>query len=84
MGLSFVDALACSGCVQRKAAERHEPLTYGAGSWTAEPRSAEEVAPAVLVRIEVDRLITTYAFDDLNRAVSDVLAGTVVKPVMTW
>jgi aryl-alcohol dehydrogenase len=35
-------------------------------------------------RLPLDRLITTYAFDDINSAVADVSAGKVVKPVLTF
>lgn len=33
---------------------------------------------------EVDHLITTYPFTEINAAVADVLAGKVVKPVLVW
>jgi aryl-alcohol dehydrogenase len=32
----------------------------------------------------VDHLITRYPFSEINTAVADVLAGTVVKPVLVW
>ncbi|MFB9314220.1 NAD(P)-dependent alcohol dehydrogenase [Nocardioides plantarum] len=35
-------------------------------------------------RFEVDHLITTYPFTEINAAVADVLAGKVVKPVLVW
>lgn len=35
-------------------------------------------------RFDVDRLVTPYHFSDINRAVADTLAGTTVKPVLTW
>lgn len=35
-------------------------------------------------RFDVDHLVTTYPFTQINTAVSDVLAGTVVKPVLVW
>ncbi|MDO9455870.1 NAD(P)-dependent alcohol dehydrogenase [Nocardioides sp.] len=35
-------------------------------------------------RFEVDHLVTTYPFTQINQAVLDVLAGTVVKPVLVW
>jgi aryl-alcohol dehydrogenase len=35
-------------------------------------------------RLPLDRLITTYAFEDINTAVADVTAGKVVKPVLTF
>jgi aryl-alcohol dehydrogenase len=35
-------------------------------------------------RLPLDRLITTYAFDDINTAVADVTAGKVVKPVLVF
>ena len=31
-----------------------------------------------------DRLVTEYRFDDINRAVADQAAGTVIKPVLVW
>jgi aryl-alcohol dehydrogenase len=33
---------------------------------------------------DVDHLITTYPFTEINGAVADVLAGKVVKPVLVW
>ncbi len=33
---------------------------------------------------DVDHLITTYPVEQINTAVADVLAGTVVKPVLVW
>jgi aryl-alcohol dehydrogenase len=33
---------------------------------------------------DVDGLIQTYAFEDINQAVDDALAGRVVKPVLVW
>ncbi|CAM3259073.1 aryl-alcohol dehydrogenase [Mycobacterium intermedium] len=33
---------------------------------------------------DVDGLIATYAFSEINTAVSDMLAGRVVKPVFVW
>jgi aryl-alcohol dehydrogenase len=33
---------------------------------------------------EVDHLIATYPFAEINTAVADVLAGKVVKPVLVW
>ncbi len=33
---------------------------------------------------DVDGLVTTYPFSDINTAVADVLAGKVVKPVLVW
>ncbi|MFL6171367.1 MAG: NAD(P)-dependent alcohol dehydrogenase [Marmoricola sp.] len=33
---------------------------------------------------DVDDLITTYPFSEINTAVADVLAGKVVKPVLVW
>jgi aryl-alcohol dehydrogenase len=33
---------------------------------------------------DVDDLIATYPFSEINTAVADVLAGTVVKPVLVW
>ena len=34
--------------------------------------------------LPLDRLITTYPFDELNTAVADVVAGAVVKPVLVF
>ena len=33
---------------------------------------------------DVDGLVTTYPFSDINTAVADVIAGKVVKPVLVW
>jgi aryl-alcohol dehydrogenase len=33
---------------------------------------------------DVDHLIATYPFTEINTAVADVLAGKVVKPVLVW
>ncbi len=33
---------------------------------------------------DVDHLIATYPFSEINQAVADVLAGKVVKPVLVW
>jgi aryl-alcohol dehydrogenase len=33
---------------------------------------------------DVDDLVTTYPFAEINAAVADVLAGKVVKPVLVW
>ena len=35
-------------------------------------------------RFDVDGLVTTYPFSEINAAVADVLAGKVVKPVLVW
>lgn len=35
-------------------------------------------------RFDVDGLVTTYPFTQINSAISDVTAGTVVKPVLVW
>lgn len=48
-----------------------------------------EMVPRLLAmraegRFDVDPLVTTYPFTQINSAVSDVLAGTVVKPVLIW
>jgi aryl-alcohol dehydrogenase len=32
----------------------------------------------------VDDLVTTYPFEEIDTAIDDVLAGRVVKPVLTW
>jgi len=34
--------------------------------------------------LDLDPLVTTYDFADINTAVADVLAATVVKPVLVW
>jgi aryl-alcohol dehydrogenase len=34
--------------------------------------------------LDVDRLVTTYRFEDIAQAVADSAAGTVVKPVLVW
>lgn len=33
---------------------------------------------------DVDDLVVTYPFEDINAAIDDVLAGRVVKPVLVW
>ncbi len=33
---------------------------------------------------DVDDLVVTYPFEDINTAIEDVLAGRVVKPVLVW
>jgi len=33
---------------------------------------------------DVDDLVVTYTFEDINAAIDDVLAGRVVKPVLVW
>ncbi|MBH5143466.1 NAD(P)-dependent alcohol dehydrogenase [Rhodococcus erythropolis] len=35
-------------------------------------------------RLPIDRLITHYAFEDINTAVSDMVAGTSIKPVLRF
>ena len=32
----------------------------------------------------VDDLVTTYPFEDIDKAIADVAAGVVVKPVLVW
>jgi aryl-alcohol dehydrogenase len=32
----------------------------------------------------VDDLVTTYPFTEIDTAIADVVAGTVVKPVLVW
>jgi len=49
----------------------------------------QEMVPRLLAMsaagdFEVDDLVTTYPFEQINTAVADVLAGTVVKPVLVW
>ncbi|MEC9053021.1 MAG: zinc-binding dehydrogenase, partial [Actinomycetota bacterium] len=34
--------------------------------------------------LDLDPLVTTYPFSEINTAVADVLAGKVVKPVLVW
>ena len=34
--------------------------------------------------LDLDPLVTTYEFADINTAVADVLAARVVKPVLVW
>jgi len=52
----------------------------------ADPKAfiPELIALAQKGELEVDHLITTYAFADINQAVADSLAGKVVKPVLAW
>ena len=35
-------------------------------------------------RFDVDDLVTTYPFTDINGAAEDLLSGSVVKPVLVW
>ncbi|MFC9788452.1 NAD(P)-dependent alcohol dehydrogenase [Rhodococcus sp. NPDC127528] len=35
-------------------------------------------------RFPIEQLVTTYPFEDINRAVADQVAGKVVKPVLVW
>jgi len=37
-----------------------------------------------VVTFDVDGLVQTYPFAEINQAVADVTAGTVVKPVLVW
>jgi aryl-alcohol dehydrogenase len=49
----------------------------------------QEMVPRLIAlnaagEFDVDDLITTYPFGEINTAVADVLAGRVVKPVLVW
>jgi aryl-alcohol dehydrogenase len=49
----------------------------------------QEMVPRLIAmnaagQFDVDGLVTTYPFTEINTAVADVLAGTVVKPVIVW
>ena len=49
----------------------------------------QEMVPRLIAmnaagEFEVDDLVTTYPFTEINSAVADVLAGKVVKPVLVW
>lgn len=49
----------------------------------------QEMVPRLIAlnaagEFDVDDLITTYPFTEINQAVADVLAGKVVKPVLVW
>lgn len=49
----------------------------------------QEMVPRLIAmnaagEFDVDDLITTYPFAEINTAVADVLAGKVVKPVLVW
>lgn len=49
----------------------------------------QEMVPRLIAlnasgEFDVDDLITTYPFSEINTAVADVLAGKVVKPVLVW
>jgi aryl-alcohol dehydrogenase len=49
----------------------------------------QEMVPRLIAmnragEFDVDDLITTYPFTEINTAVADVLAGKVVKPVLVW
>lgn len=49
----------------------------------------QEMVPRLIAmnaagEFDVDHLITTYPFTEINQAVADVLAGKVVKPVLVW
>lgn len=50
---------------------------------------AHEMVPRLIAmnaagEFDVDDLVTTYPFTEINSAVADVLAGKVVKPVLVW
>lgn len=49
----------------------------------------QEMVPRLIAlnasgQFDVDDLIATYPFSEINTAVADVLAGKVVKPVLVW
>jgi aryl-alcohol dehydrogenase len=49
----------------------------------------QEMVPRLIAlnaagEFDVDGLIATYPFTEINTAVADVLAGKVVKPVLVW
>jgi aryl-alcohol dehydrogenase len=49
----------------------------------------QEMIPRLLAMnaagdFDLDDLVTTYPFEEINTAVADVLAGKVVKPVLVW
>ncbi len=49
----------------------------------------QEMVPRLIAlnaagEFDVDDLIATYPFSEINQAVTDVLAGKVVKPVLVW
>ncbi len=49
----------------------------------------QEMVPRLIAlneagEFDVDHLIATYPFSEINTAVADVLAGKVVKPVLVW
>ena len=49
----------------------------------------QEMVPRLLAlreagRFDLDALVTTYPFEQVDEAVADVLAGRVVKPVLVW
>ncbi len=49
----------------------------------------QEMVPRLIAmngsgEFDVDHLIATYPFAEINTAVADVLAGKVVKPVLVW
>jgi aryl-alcohol dehydrogenase len=35
-------------------------------------------------RFPVDRLVTTYGFDDINQAAADAASGAAIKPVLVF
>ena len=35
-------------------------------------------------RFDVDDLVVTYPFEEINQAVADSASGPVVKPVLVW
>ncbi len=48
-----------------------------------------EMVPRLLAlnaagKFDVDGLVQTYPFAEINQAVADVAAGAVVKPVLVW
>ena len=64
----------------------HGKVVRGSVEGDSDPRAMipRLLARAAEGRLPVDDLLTTYPFEQINRAVDDVLAGAVVKPVLVW
>jgi aryl-alcohol dehydrogenase len=64
----------------------HGKVVRGSVEGDSDPRSTipDLLARAGAGRLPLDRLVTPYPFAEINRAATDVLAGSVVKPVLVW
>ena len=74
--------------IYEQALHRHGVLHTGLWSRGVDPRVFAPRYRSGAYRAAVgagpDDLVVTYPFEDINRAIDDVLAGRVVKPVLVW